>query len=383
VTDFDELRASFPTLLERTYFSTHGFGPLLRQTLADLDDYRRTLALRNRVVETWYAQIGETRELIARLVNATPDEISLGPNATACQAAIAAALVPSRERDVIVTTNLDFPSSRYLWHAQARRGFRIVDVPARDAIAMPLDDLIAAIDERVAAVAIPLVAYSNGAMLRAAPLIAAAHAAGAIVVLDASQAAGIVPIDAHAMGVDALVSGTNKWLSNSSFGLAFLYVRRSLAQRLEPAYPGWLGHVDPLAFADEFEPALGARRFEHGAPAIEPMYAAKAGLRFALDVGVEAIRARSFDLTDRLIAGIDALGIRLATPRPHAERAGMICLDLGDAKGAAQRFAEMAIDVDTRPGIGLRISCHPCNTVDECNRLLAALAAFQHDQRAR
>jgi selenocysteine lyase/cysteine desulfurase len=43
----------------------------------------------------------------------------------------------------------------------------------------------------------------------------------------------------------------------------------------------------------------------------------------------------------------------------------------------------MAIDVDTRPGIGLRVSCHPCNSVDECNRLLAALAAFQHDLRAR
>ncbi|HEY1816091.1 MAG TPA: aminotransferase class V-fold PLP-dependent enzyme [Kofleriaceae bacterium] len=380
--DFDELRASFPTLLERTYFSTHGFGPLLRQTLDDLDDYRRTLAPRNRVVEAWSAQIDETRELVARLVGALPDEIALGPNATACQASIAAALVPSAERDVILTTSLDFPSSRYLWHAQARRGFRIVEVPSRDGIAMPLDDLLAAIDERVAAVAIPLVAW-NGAMLRSAPLIAAAHAAGAIVVLDASQAAGIVPIDVRAMGVDALVSGTNKWLSSGSTGLAFLYVRRSLAQRLAPAYPGWFAHVDPRAFAGEFEPALGARRFEQGSPAIEPLYAAHAGLRFALETGVDAMRARSFDLTDRLIAGIDALGINLTTPRSHDERGGLICLDLPDADRAALRFAEMAIDVDTRPGIGMRVSCHPCNSVDECNRLLAALAAFQHDLRAR
>lgn len=374
--DFDALRASFPTLLERTYFATHGFGPLLRQTLTDLDEYRRTLALRNRVVETWYGQIAEVRGLIARLVAADPDEIALGPNATACQAAIAAALTPNGTRDAIVTTNLDFPSSRYLWRAQERRGFRIVDVPSRDGIAMPLDDLIAAIDERVAVVAVPLVAYSNGAMLRAAPLVAAAHAAGAIVVFDASQAAGIVPIDAHALGVDVLVSGTNKWLSSSGMGLAFSYVRRELAERLAPAYPGWLGHADPLAFADAFEPAVGARRFEQGAPAIEPLYAAKAGLRFAVDVGVDAIRERSFQLSDHLIAGIDRLGLRLSTPRSHAERGGMICVDIPDPERVVARLAPLAIDVDTRHGIGLRMSCHPCNTIGDCDRLLAGLAVF-------
>jgi kynureninase len=251
----------------------------------------------------------------------------------------------------------------------------VIEVPSRDGMSFPVDDLIAAIDERTAIVAVPLVAYSNGALLQAEKLIAAAHKAGAVVVLDAYQAAGIVPIQVRALGVDALVSGTNKWLSSAGMGLAFLYVRADLANRLAPAYPGWFAHEDPLAFGEVFVAADGARRFEQGAPAVEAIYGARAGIRFALDVGVDAIRARSLELADYLITGVDKLGIPLATPRTHAERAGMVCLDIGDAEAMATALGEHGIDVDTRPGLGLRISCHPCNTKGDLDRLLAALSA--------
>lgn len=375
--DFEAARAEFPVLGERAYFASHGFGPLLRATLADLDDYRRTLALRNRAAEVWYARVVAMRAQLARLVHAGDDDVALGPNATACQGALAAALQPTGARDAIVTSDLDFPSSRYLWHAQARRGFRVVEVrrPPGE-LGFPLDALLAAIDERTAVVALPLVAYANGALLPAARVIAAAHAAGAIVVLDASQAAGIVPIDVRALGVDALASGTNKWLSSAGMGLAFLYVRPELARRLEPAYPGWFAHADPLAFADTFTPAPGARRFETGAPPVEAVYGARAGIAFALEAGVDAIRARSLALADRLIAGLDALGLPLATPLEPARRAGMVCVALADAEAdrVVGALADLGIDADTRPGIGLRIGCHPCNTAGDIDRLLAALA---------
>lgn len=371
--DFAALRERFPTLVERAYFATHGFGPLLRDTLRDLDDYRRTLSLRNRVVATWYERIVEIRGLLARLIGAGDGDIALGPNATGCQASLAAALAPTAQCDTILTTDLDFPSSRYLWHAQSQRGYRVIEVPSRDGIGFPTDELIAAIDRRTAIVAVPMVAYANGALLDVARVIAAAHAVGAIVVLDAYQAAGIVPIDVRALDVDALVSGTNKWLSSAGMGLAFLYVRRPLADRLAPAYPGWFAHDNPLAFDDLFVPAGGARRFEQGAPAVEAIYGARAGIQFALEVGVEAIRARSFELADRLIAGVDALGLPITTPRARAERAGMVCLDVPDLERVVAVLGERGIDVDTRPGIGLRISCHPCNTVADVDRLLAAL----------
>lgn len=374
MTDWRALRSRFVTLQERSYFATHGFGPLLVETLRDLDEYRRTLALRNQVVEVWYERILELRTLFARLLDAGDDDIALGPNATACQAMLAAALTPTAARDAILTTDLDFPSSRYLWQAQARRGYRVIDVPSRDGRSLPVDELIARLHDRVAIVAVPMVAYTNGALLDARRLIAAAHAVGAIVVLDAYQAAGIVPLDVRALDVDALVSGTNKWLCSAGTGVAFLYVKRALADRLEPAYPGWFGHANPLAFGDAFVPAPGARRFELGAPAVEAVYGARAGVRFALEVGVAAIRERSLALADRMIARADALGLPLATPRAHAERAGTICFAVSEPERRAARLGERGIDVDTRPGTGVRMSCHPCNTVEECERAVELLA---------
>jgi selenocysteine lyase/cysteine desulfurase len=373
---FSAMRPRFRTLIERTYFATHALGPVLEATLADLDEYRRTIPLRNRAIETWLGRIDEIRGLFARLLNADDDEIALGPNATACHGSLAAALSPSPGRTRILTTSLDFPSTRYLWQAQTRRGFEVVCVASPDGVAMPVDELVAAIDERVAVVAVSLVAYSNGALLRAKPVIDAAHAAGALVILDAYQGVGIVPIDVRALDVDAVIAGTHKWLHGASNGLAFAYVRRALAERLVPAYPGWFSHARMADYEATYEPAPGARRFEQGSTSVEAVYAARAGVRFAIEVGVDAIRARSLALSDQLIAGTCALGIPLRTPRDHAERAGVVCLAVRDPASVVDELRMRAIDVDIRPGTGIRLSCHPCNLPDEVDRVLAELRRY-------
>lgn len=373
--DFRLLRRRYPIFSERAYFATHCLGPVLDETLSDLDEYRRTIGLRHRAIGPWLERVDEMRRLLAVLVGADADEIALGPNATACQANLAAALSPSPSRDTILTTRLDFPSSRYLWHAQERRGFSVRTIAA-DGLSMPAEALVHAIGEHVAVVAVSLVAYTNGALLDAKAVIDAAHAAGALVVLDAYQAAGIVPIDVRALGVDALVAGTHKWLGAASTGLAFLYVRRELAETLEPAYPGWFSHGTPLDFSDRYAPAAGARRFEQGSPAVEAVYAARAGIRFALEMGVDTLRERSFELSDRLLVGADALDLPVLTPRDRSARAGVVCLDVPDPERTVLDLRARGVDVDTRPGTGIRLSAHPCNDEDDCDRALIELAGI-------
>jgi kynureninase len=216
-------------------------------------------------------------------------------------------------------------------------------------------------------------------VLDAPRVIAAAHRAGAIVVLDAYQAAGIVPIDVNALDVDVLVSGTNKWLGAPATGLAFAYVKRTLADRLEPAYPGWLGHADVFGFCDAYVPSPGARRFEQGAPAIEPIYGARAGIHFAIEVGVARMRERSLDLCDRFISVADELGIPLATPRARAQRAGFVCLRVADPVRAVSELRDLGVDADTRPGTGIRFSAHPCN---DDHDIAVAVAYLRASRRA-
>ena len=82
------------------------------------------------------------------------------------------------------------------------------------------------------------------------------------------------------------------------------------------------------------------------------------------------------ELSDRLIAGSDALGLPLGTPRDRAERAGVVCLGVRDPARVAGELRDRGIDLDTRPGTGIRLSCHPCNLHDEVDRVLGELRRY-------
>jgi kynureninase len=367
--DFSILRRHFPLLNERTYLGTHSLGPLSREAFLDLEAYTTSLYSGRRALPQWLERYGEMFGLIETLLNAPNGSIALFPSATAAQAAIAATIQPTAKRNRIIVTDLDFPSCRYLWKSQIQRGFEMIEVEAADGMQIEAADIIARIDDRVAVVAVSLVSYLNSARLDIQPIIEAAHAAGAIVVLDAYQAIGTIPVDVTALDADVVVGGTHKWLCGG-MGLAFAYVRPSLAEQLDPVYPGWFAHRQPTAFADTFTPATGARRFQQGTPSIEPIYTSRAGLKFAIEVGVEQIHQRNIELTTYLINCADTYGIPINTPRSHTQRGGTICLGIDRAEAMVQELAELGIDVDTRSSLGIRVSPHPCNTEQDCQQLI-------------
>jgi kynureninase len=379
--DVAALRSEFPGLDERRYFVTHSFGPIPREALADLEDYRQVMLLRRRGIARWAERIEECTTLLEQLLGAPPKSMALRESATSAQAAIAASLLPRSTKNRIVVATSDFPSSRYLWQAQVARGFEIVELsPSAELSPLPVvtaEEFVASIDERTAVVATSLVSPWTGALLDAARVVRAARAFGAIVVLDAYQAVGVVPIDVGALGADVVVGGTHKWLSGGDTGLAFLYVSPSLAERLDPVYPGWFGHVDPTSFAPTFCPAPGARRFQQGSPAMEPTFTARAGLRCVLAAGIHKIRRRSLELTSRLMARCGDRGLRVLTPQPEACRGGTICVDVRAGDTVSSELEKRGIDVDYRPRAGVRVSPHFCQTEAECDEVIDAIAELR------
>lgn len=370
--DFDALRKQFPLFAERNYLASHSLGPLPQEAFWDIEAYKQSLFLGRRALPAWLERYEEMHTLIEMIFNAPTGSVALAPSATAAQAAIAAALTPTSRRNRIVITDLDFPSCRYLWTAQSRRGFHITEVRASEGIQIRTEDAIAQLDDRVAVVAVSLVSYLNSACLEIQPIIEAAHAVGAIVVLDAYQAVGLMPLDVATLDADVVVGGTHKWLCGG-VGLAFAYIRPSLAEQLDPVYPGWFGHLNPTAFESTFTPALGARRFQQGTLPLEPIYASRAGLCLALEVGVEQIYQRNLTLTTHLIAGADAYGIPVNSPRAQVRRGGTVCLGINNPTAIVQELAEVGIDVDTRSALGIRVSPHPCSTDRECQQLIESI----------
>jgi len=370
--DLTRYRRQFAVLRERSYFTAQCLGPLPDEVFSDLNEYTQTLLLRSRSLELWLFRMYELIGLLEKFLNAPSGTLALRDSATACHAAIISALEPSAQRNRIVTVQgLHFKSTRYLWESQEARGFSLCDVQTGGEAGTRA--IYSNIDERTAVVAVPLVSAQTGELLPVAEIAKRARAMGALTIVDAYQGVGIVPVDVQALGADVLIAGTHKWMCGADMGLAFMYARAELSERLVPKYPGWVGHADLKSLTTRFVPAKGAQRFQQGSPAIEPIYTARAGLRFLLEVGVDALRARSLFLTQHLIDGARQRGLKLITPSEPERRGGMVCIDVENPDRIVSALAAKGIDVDTRPGSGLRVGPYPCMDEAECELLLDSL----------
>src|SRR6201984_3110360 len=256
-------RSEFPIFRDGIYLNTCSLGALgerTRRRVAEfLDVWQRRGA--SAWYDVWWGALGELRARYARVVNAGPAEIALAPSISVALSAVAEALDYAR-RPRVVITSLDFPTVAYQWLAKRARGVELVVVESPDRISVPVEAIARAVDERTALVATSHVYFTSGAIQDIRAVAAAAHAKGALCLVDAYQAVGQVPVDAAASGGDFLTAGGLKWLLGGP-GVVFLYVRAELARRLTPAIAGWFGHRNQFAFdARSLELHQAATRFE-------------------------------------------------------------------------------------------------------------------------
>jgi kynureninase len=184
------------------------------------------------------------------------------------------------------------------------------------------------------------------------------------VILDAYQSAGAVPLDVAKLGVAFATGGSVKWLCGGP-GAGWLYVRPDLIDELEPAFVGWQGHARPFAFEPELEYADGIARFLTGTPNVPALFAATAGYDVIEEVGVDAIRRRSLDLTDHLIRLADRAGFEVTSQRDQSRRGASVTIRMPGFEGVHRELAARDILCDFRPDVGLRLGPHFFNTEEE------------------
>jgi selenocysteine lyase/cysteine desulfurase len=345
--DFVALREEFPSLEERAYLVTHSFGLCPRPMFDDLAAYRETLARRPTLFHEWFERLEEMYGLVERLLGAPPGSVALRESASACHATVLSCLQASSERSRLVASAMQFPSISYMVAAQSHRGFQVELVPASDGVQLDADAIAARLDNRSVAVFAPVVASFNGSLLNVSRLVEAAHDVGAIPILDAYSALGVVPIDVSQLPPCVLIGGTMKWLGGGGTGLAFMYVHPELIERLPVAYPGWLGDAQFMDFSPDFTPAPGARRYQLGTPAMEPVYTARAGLKFVLAQGVDQLRARNLLQLELLARRASELGLKANSPSNLAKCAGLLAIEVDDAHAVVRALKAEGFDCDS------------------------------------
>src|SRR5260370_7945914 len=175
---------------------------------------------------------------LAKLVGAKPEEISLTTGTSAGVMAVAYALTWN-PGDEVITAKGEFPLQYAVWKPmEEREGLKLKIVSPRERF-ITADDLIAAMNPRTRLVSVSMVRFDDGSLLDAARVAAACHKQGALLLLDASQCCGAVPMEVNQLGADFIVSAGYKWLLGP-FGTGFFWVKSEHLGVVRPGPFYWL-----------------------------------------------------------------------------------------------------------------------------------------------
>jgi selenocysteine lyase/cysteine desulfurase len=317
----------------------------------------------------------EYREKIGRFIGASGAEIAILRN-TGDGANTVALGIDWQPGDEVLLCDNEFPANVIPWMALRRRA---VDVrllstqPER----LTVDVLRHIISPRTRVVSVSWVSYGDGYRHDLAGLAEVAHEAGAFLCVDGMQGLGVFPIDVRALGIDALYAGAAKWMLGLH-GVAFLYVREELRNRLLLAAPGWRSQQDMWDFHNYDQPfSQEAMRFEGGTPNLLGTLSLACAIDLFERSGQAAIARHVLDLTDRLCEGLARDGATLTTLRGEGISSGIVTFRIPGCESVrlGEALKKEGIVTTYRPN-GIRVSPHGYNTSDEIEALLATISQY-------
>jgi selenocysteine lyase/cysteine desulfurase len=323
--------------------------------------------------DAWIEEVQLAKQEFARLINASPDEIAVFSSVSEATSAVASAIDFTGDRRKVVVTEAEFPTIGHVWLAQERRGARVAWVPVRSGMISP-DAYDAVLDDQTAIVSACHGYYLNGYTQDLASVAAAAHGHGALLYVDAYQTLGTVPVDVRAIGADFLAAGNLKFLMGIP-GIAFLYVRRELVDRLRPLTTGWFGRANPFAFqVKQLDWSATASRFDMGTPPIVSAYVARAGMAIINEIGVDEIRRWLELLGQRLIDGGIERGFTLHGTTDMSRKTATTAFVVDDSPAVELTMRRRGIIPSAR-GPVIRLSPHFYNSIADVDTALDVLAS--------
>lgn len=333
----DALRAATPGTRTTVHFNHAGASLPSTATLDAIQAHLRREAEQGPMEAGGAARATteQARQLAARLLNAQPDEIALtGGNSPGWGAAFAA-LGPWRAGDRILVGRHEWGGNLSAMRLTAQRaGASIETIPSDDSGCVDPAALQAMLDERVRLIALTWLPANGGLINPAAAIGRVARAAGVPYFIDAAQAVGQLPVDVAEVGCDVL-SGAGRKALRGPRGTGLLYVRRDFLPRLTPAFVDT--YSAPLDADGQPQVRADAARFESAEASLALRCGQANALREALDIGLDAIRARIDTVAQALrtelaaIAGIEVLD-------QGRERSGLVSFNLaGHEATAVQR----------------------------------------------
>jgi kynureninase len=354
-----------------TYFDGNSLGRLPLETLRLSEDLVRRQwgsRLLRGWTDDWMALSTRIGDKIARLLGAQAGEVVVADSTSVVLYKLVVAALQARQgRSRVVTDDMNFPSDLYIIQAAVNLvspGTEIKMVPSRDDITVPMDDILAQINENTALVVLSHVSFKSSYLYDMRAITQQAHKYGALVLWDVSHSAGALRVDLGECEVDLAVGCSYKYLNGGPGAPAFLYVRKDHQGQLLNPISGWFGHDAPFDFSTGYRPAEDINRFLTGTPPVTSIALIEPGIDMILETGIDQIREKSVKQTDFLISLWDTylkdLGFALKTPAESAVRGSHVSFGHTDGHRINQALRDhCSIFADFRAPDNLRIGITP------------------------
>lgn len=363
------------------YLDGNSLGRLPHATVKAVSDFL-SQEWGNEVVTGWAHWIDEAQvagDLLGRAVlGAGPGQVLVCDTTSVNFYQLCVAAIKARPgRKTIITDAANFPTDRYILDGIAKQfGLKLVIIDNEDPT-IAENELITAellekyMSEDVALVTFEVIQYRSGARTDIQSVTDLARSYGALVVWDASHAAGAIEMNFDACGVDLAVGCTYKYGNSGPGSPAWLYVNNKIQKELQVPIQGWFGNEDQFGMGPNFEKAAGIRGFQIASPSIIGIRGVQVAFSMIEEAGIDAIAAKAaigtqmmIDLYDEWLA---PLGYTLLTSRNPKERGGHISIGHPDAARicvALRKFANVIPDYRTPNAIRLAIAPLPTSYIE-------------------
>lgn len=317
---------------------------------------------------------------LARLINAKPEEIALTTGASTGAIAVAHAL-EWKPGDQVITAVREFPLHFATWKPmEAREGIELRAISPRGPF-VTAEDLIRALTPRTRLVSVSMVRFDDASLLDVPRLAAACHAQGTLLLVDASQSCGAMPIDVHQLGADFLTCAGYKWLLGT-FGTGFLWMKYEHLEGVRPDAFYWMAvagsnNFSQLNFADA-APLQSARRWDAPEWASEfnsNLVAFDASVQLVLAAGAGTVLAHNQKLVDLMFNRLPLDRCVPASPLERFERGPYGCFRARTAEKTVALYEKLRaqnIVVSLREG-AIRVSPYLYNSEPDIDRLIRVI----------
>lgn len=356
------------------YLNHAAISPLSKNVRQAIDHFiidRHTGAID--LFEQWSKLIEDTRFKISKLIHATsPDNITFLGNTSEALSAVTEGLTWENGDEIILNT-LEFPTNVQPFRMLGKKGVQIIYVKPDDGGLIRPSDIEKAITPKTKMVSISAVQYLTGLKsdLKAIGEICQNH--DVLFVVDGIQGLGAVDIDVQKCKIDALASGSHKWLM-APMGIGFLYISEKMKQRLTPFKTGWLSVEVPWDmrnFEQKWAPI--SRHLEVGTYNMIGIQGLHASLSTFEEVGHSNVYSMIKEHTNYLYRNLsEESGIHLLTPSDSDYRAGIVTFKvdgMNDCDQFVSKLTRQQITLSSREGF-IRISPHYYNKREELDAVL-------------